>query len=131
MLLVSPEWKKTHLRQVMNDGHFLVNRWPPVKSLCVCLPYGLLSVGQGQTLGAHTQDVTRDFVSCLIYFYRIWVGSRLNHLSPLQLVNREVKSQRYVEWEINWTVVFPSYHISVQTHSFSSDLKLTNYRPGK
>lgn len=57
----------------MNDGHFLANRWPPERSLSV--PDGLLSVGQGQSLGAHTHtDNRHDSSSRLIYFYvRIWL----------------------------------------------------------
>lgn len=35
LLLVSKVWKKTHLREVMNDGYFLANKWPSVRSLCV------------------------------------------------------------------------------------------------
>ena len=47
-MLVSPVWKQTHLREVMNDGHFLANRWPLVRSLCVLLPDGVLSGIRGR-----------------------------------------------------------------------------------
>ena len=78
-LLVSPVWKQTHLREVMNDGHFLANRWPPARSLCVLLPDGVLSGVRGRlwklTHRAHTHTHNGpDSSGCLIYFYvRVWL----------------------------------------------------------
>lgn len=55
-MLVSPVWKQTHLREVMSDGHFLANRWPPVPSRRVLLPDGVLR--GGTRTRAHTQAHT-------------------------------------------------------------------------
>lgn len=55
-MLVSPVWKQTHLREVMSDGHFLANRWPPVRSRRVLLPDGVLR--GGTRTRAHTQAHT-------------------------------------------------------------------------
>ena len=63
----------------MNDGHFLANRWPPARSLCVLLPDGVLSGVRGRlwklTHRAHTHTHNGpDSSGCLIYFYvRVWL----------------------------------------------------------
>lgn len=54
-MLVSPVWKQTHLREVMSDGHFLANRWPPVRSRRVLLPDGVLRGGHAHV---HTHKRT-------------------------------------------------------------------------